>query len=225
MSLFSRRTAALPTADTALKSTEEPVRIDGTHTVLGTRMRRPGRPALRSRCSGWGASGGSSGCSGGCPECTRRPRATPVATPRTQATSRCAAVAPATPRWCSSSSTRPRSATTGCCGPSGRTTTRPRGCGRATTAAASIDPRSTPHGRPGGGGGRQSGCLSGALQRARYGVITTEIGPLTSFYYAEDYTSSIWTRTLAVTAICAAQGLPVRSPGRPAWVSTLTDGG
>ena len=40
MSLFTRRTA-LPTADTALKSTEPPVRIDGNHTVLGTRMLSP----------------------------------------------------------------------------------------------------------------------------------------------------------------------------------------
>lgn len=40
MSLFSRR-RPLPTADTALPGREEPVTIDGTHTVLGTSMLPP----------------------------------------------------------------------------------------------------------------------------------------------------------------------------------------
>jgi peptide-methionine (S)-S-oxide reductase len=40
MSLFSRKTA-LPTAENALGGRAEPVRIDGTHTVLGTSMVAP----------------------------------------------------------------------------------------------------------------------------------------------------------------------------------------
>ncbi len=40
MSLFFRKTS-LPTADTALKGRDEPVTIDGTHTVLGSSMLPP----------------------------------------------------------------------------------------------------------------------------------------------------------------------------------------
>ena len=40
MSLFSRK-STLPTADRALAGSDEPVRIDGTHTVLGTSMVAP----------------------------------------------------------------------------------------------------------------------------------------------------------------------------------------
>jgi len=40
MSLFSRK-STLPSADRALAGSDEPVRIDGTHTVLGTSMVSP----------------------------------------------------------------------------------------------------------------------------------------------------------------------------------------
>ncbi len=53
MSLFFRKTS-VPTADTALRGRDEPVTIDGTHTVLGTSMLPPWPAGLATAVFGMG---------------------------------------------------------------------------------------------------------------------------------------------------------------------------
>ena len=187
MSLFTRRTA-LPTADAALKSTEQPVRIDGTHTVLGTRMLSPWPAGAAVAVFGMGCFWGierlfwrlpgvhttAAGYAGGY---TANPSYEQVCSGRTgHAEVVLVVFDPAKigydrllrafwenhdptqgMRQGNDRGSQYRSAI--------YTTTDPQ----AALAVASRD------------------AYQVALRDARYGVITTEIGPLTSFYYAEDY--------------------------------------
>ena len=72
---------------------------------------------------------------------------------------------------------------------SGRTTTRPRACARATTAARSTAPRSTPPPTSSRVAEASQARYQERLTAAGYGDITTEIRPADEapFFYAEGY--------------------------------------
>ena len=192
-------------------------------TVLGTRMLSPWPAGSAVAVFGMGASGGSSGCSGGCRECTRRRRATPAATPqphlrtglhRTHRPCRVVLVVfhPSKVGYDQLLRT------------SSRTTTRPRASGRATTAAASTDRPFTPHRTTRAASGTPAGTPTrwhcGRPVRPHHHRDRSADESSTT---PRAITSSIWTRTLRLLQHTRHGGSPVRSRGRPAWVSKLTD--
>ena len=180
--------AALPTADTALKSTEQPVRIDGTHTVLGTRMRSPWPAGSAVAVFGMGCFWGierlfwrlpgvhttAAGYAGGY---TANPSYEQVCSGRTgHAEVVLVVFDPAKigydrllrAFWENHDPTQ------------GMRQGNDRGSQYRSAIYTTSDPQAAL-------AVASRDAYQVALQDARYGVITTEIGPLTSFYYAEDY--------------------------------------
>jgi peptide-methionine (S)-S-oxide reductase len=187
MSLFTRRTA-LPTADTALKSTEQPVRIDGNHTVLGTRMLSPWPAGSAVAVFGMGCFWGierlfwrlpgvhttAAGYAGGY---TANPSYEQVCSGRTgHAEVVLVVFDPAKigydrllrAFWENHDPTQ------------GMRQGNDRGSQYRSAIYTTSDPQAAL-------AVASRDAYQVALRDARYGVITTEIGPLTSFYYAEDY--------------------------------------
>jgi peptide-methionine (S)-S-oxide reductase len=187
MSLFTRRTA-LPTADTALKSTEPPVRIDGNHTVLGTRMLSPWPAGSAVAVFGMGCFWGierlfwrlpgvhttAAGYAGGY---TTNPSYEQVCSGRTgHAEVVLVVFDPAKigydrllrAFWENHDPTQ------------GMRQGNDRGSQYRSAIYTTSDPQAAL-------AVASRDAYQVALRDARYGVITTEIGPLTSFYYAEDY--------------------------------------
>ncbi len=178
----------MPTADSAPKGAEQPVRIDGTHTVLGTSMRSPWPAGSAVAVFGMGCFWGierlfwrlpgvhttAAGYAGGY---TANPSYEQVCSGRTgHAEVVLVVFDPAKigydqllrAFWENHDPTQ------------GMRQGNDRGSqyrsaiytitdAQAAKAAASRD------------------AYQASLRDARYGAITTEIGPLTSFYYAEDY--------------------------------------
>jgi peptide-methionine (S)-S-oxide reductase len=187
MSLFTRRTA-LPTADTALESTEQPVRIDGNHTVLGTRMLSPWPAGSAVAVFGMGCFWGierlfwrlpgvhttAAGYAGGY---TANPSYEQVCSGRTgHAEVVLVVFDPAKigydrllrAFWENHDPTQ------------GMRQGNDRGSQYRSAIYTTSDPQAAL-------AVASRDAYQVALRDARYGVITTEIGPLTSFYYAEDY--------------------------------------